>query len=83
MMRKWAALEKWGLSYNKVVAAQGWSGHEEIPDVPTFRVFGDMLNLENSSGHRTGKGQFSFLSQRMYCIVHKLITYPATPSPCL
>ena len=61
MMRKWAALEKWGLSYNKVVAAQGWSGHEEIPDVPTFRVFGDMLNLENSAV-ATGLEKVSFHS---------------------
>ena len=60
-MRKWAALEKWGLSYNKVVAAQGWSGHEEIPDVPTFRVFGDMLNLENSAV-ATGLEKVSFHS---------------------
>jgi len=29
-----------------------------------FDVYKEFTNLENSSGHRTGKGQFSFQSQR-------------------
>ena len=48
------------------------SGCDEIP-VELFQILKDdavkvlhnmAANLENSSGHRTGKGQFSFQSQR-------------------
>ena len=61
---------KWAL---ESITMKKASGGDEIP-VELFQILKDYAvdsaafnmpaNLENSSGHRTGKGQFSFQSRR-------------------
>ena len=62
---------KWALESITMNKASRGDG---IP-VSLFQVLKDdalkvPANLENNSGHRTGKGQFSFQSQRMLKLLH-------------
>ena len=59
---------KWALGSITPNKASGGDGIPvelfQILKDDAVKVFNMPANLENSSGHRTGKGQFSFQSQR-------------------
>ena len=66
---------KWDLGSITMNKASGGDGipaelFQILKDDIVSAAFNMPANLENSRGHRTGKGQFSFQSQSMFKLLH-------------